>query len=225
MLASLFSAVLTSSVQGQWCLCFCSIFSRESGSLAFIKILPNSSTHFTHLHYILVQSLNWIWLLWPHGLQQARILSTPLFPGICSNLCPLSWWCYLTVLSFVVPFSSCLQCFPALGSFPTSLCFVSGGQRIGASASASVLPEDIPDWCYLLTDQGILKSLLQLHNSKALYTADMFSILFRLKYVSLKCLFVLIRVTKMPFLCSRGRGYMYNYAWFSLLYGTNQCNV
>ena len=146
MLASLFSAVLTSSVQGQWCLCFCSIFSRESGSLAFIKILPNSSTHFTHLHYILVQSLNWIWLLWPHGVQQARILSTPLFPGICSNLCPLSWWCYLTVLSFVVPFSSCLQCFPALGSFPMSLCFVSGGQRIGASASASVLPEDIQGW-------------------------------------------------------------------------------
>ena len=97
--------------------------------------------------------------LWPHGLQQARILCTPLSPGICSNICPLSWGCYLTVLSSVAPFSSCFQCFPALGSFPMSPLFVSGGQSIGASALASVLPEDIQGWFHLrLTGLISLKS-------------------------------------------------------------------
>ena len=64
----------------------------------------------------------------------------------CSNSCPSSWWCHPTILSFVVPFSSCLQSFPASGSFLVSQFFTSGGQSIGASASASVLPMNIQDW-------------------------------------------------------------------------------
>ena len=67
-----------------------------------------------------------------------------LSPGVCSNSCPLNQWCHPTISSFVVPFSSCLQSFPASGSFPMSWLFVSGGQSIGASAS--VLPMNIQDW-------------------------------------------------------------------------------
>ena len=60
--------------------------------------------------------------------------------------CPLSWWCYLTVLSSATPFFFCLQSFPASGTFPMSQFFASGGQSNGASASASVLPMNIQDW-------------------------------------------------------------------------------
>ena len=76
---------------------------------------------------------------------------TPSFPVLhylpeCANSCPLSWWCHLTILSSVTPFSSCPQSFPASGSFPMSWLFASGDQSIGASASASVLPMNIQDW-------------------------------------------------------------------------------
>ena len=67
-------------------------------------------------------------------------------PGVYSNSCPLSQWCHPTMLSSVIPFSSCLQSFPASGSFPVSRFFASGGQSIGISASASVLPMNIQDW-------------------------------------------------------------------------------
>ena len=66
-----------------------------------------------------------------------------------SNSCPLSWWCHPTISSFVVPFSSRLQSFPASGSFQMSQFFVSGGQSIKVSASASVLPMNIRDWFLL----------------------------------------------------------------------------
>ena len=69
-----------------------------------------------------------------------------LSPGVCSNSCPLSWWDHPTISSSVIPFSSCLQCFPASGSFPVSQFFTSGGQSIGISASASVLPMNIQSW-------------------------------------------------------------------------------
>ena len=81
--------------------------------------------------------------LWPHGLQHPRHLLPSLCPRACSNSCPLSRWCHPTISSSVVPFSSCLQSFPASGSFQMSQLFTSGGQRIGASASASVLPMNI----------------------------------------------------------------------------------
>ena len=69
----------------------------------------------------------------------AGLLCPSLAPRVCSNSCPLSQWCYLTISSSVIPFSSCLQSFPASESFLMSQFFDSGGQSIGASASASVL--------------------------------------------------------------------------------------
>ena len=81
--------------------------------------------------------------LQPHELQHARISCPSPTPGAYSNSCPSSWWCHPTISSSVVPFSSCLQSFPASGSFPMSQFFASGGQRIEVSASASVLPMNI----------------------------------------------------------------------------------
>ena len=80
------------------------------------------------------------------GLQQARLPCPSTTPGAYSNLCLLSWWCHPTISSSVVPFSSSLQSFPTSGSFPMSHLFASGGQSIGVSASASVLPMNIQDW-------------------------------------------------------------------------------
>ena len=91
-------------------------------------------------HLVLSDSLQ------PHGLQHARLPGPSLSPGVCSNSCPLSWWCHPTISSSATPFSSCLQSFPASGSFPMSWFFASGGQSIGASASASVLPLNIQGW-------------------------------------------------------------------------------
>ena len=84
--------------------------------------------------------------LQPHGLQHARLPCPSPPPRTCSNSHPLSQWCHLTISSSGVPFSSCLQSFPASGSFPMSWTFASGGQSIGVSASASVLPINIQDW-------------------------------------------------------------------------------
>ena len=91
--------------------------------------------------------------LWPHGLQHARLPWSSLSPGVCSDSCPLSRWCHSTISSSVSPFSFCLQSFPASGSFPMNSLFKSGGQSIGASASAPVLPMNIQGWFPLeLTD-------------------------------------------------------------------------
>ena len=81
-----------------------------------------------------------------HGLQHARPPCPSLAPGVYSNSCPLSRWCHPTISSSVIPFSSCLQSFPASGSFPMSQFFATGGQTIGVSASTSVLPMNIQDW-------------------------------------------------------------------------------
>ena len=77
-----------------------------------------------------------------HGLQHASLLC-PLSLGVCSNSCPLNWWCHTIISSFVTSFSSCPQFFPAPGSFPMSRFFTSGGHSIGASASATVLSMNI----------------------------------------------------------------------------------
>ena len=84
--------------------------------------------------------------LWPNGVQHTRLLCPSPTPRAWSNSCPLSLWCHPTTSSSVIPFSSYLQSFPASGSFPMSQLFVSGGQNIRASASASVLPVNIQDW-------------------------------------------------------------------------------
>ena len=80
----------------------------------------------------------------PQGLQHARPPCPSSTPRVYSNSCPLSQWCHQTILSSVIPFS-CLQSFPASGSFPRSQFFPSGGQSIGVSASASALPMNIQD--------------------------------------------------------------------------------
>ena len=83
---------------------------------------------------------------WPHGLQHARLFCPSTTPEDSSNSCPLSRWCHSAISSSVVPFSFCLQSFPASGSFPMSQFFSSGGQNIGVSASTSVLPMNIQNW-------------------------------------------------------------------------------
>ena len=82
----------------------------------------------------------------PHGLQHARPPCPSPTPGACSNSRPLSKWCQPTISSSVLPFSSCLQSFPAWRYFQMSQFFTSGGQSIGVSASASVLPMNVQDW-------------------------------------------------------------------------------
>ena len=84
--------------------------------------------------------------LQPHGLQHTRLPCPSPSPRVCSNSCPLSQWCHPIISSYVFPFSSCLQSFPASGSFSVSQLFTSGGQSIGASASASVLQMNIQGW-------------------------------------------------------------------------------
>ena len=84
-----------------------------------------------------------------HGLQHTRLPCPSLFPRVYSNSCPLSWWCHPTISSSVIPFSSCPQSFPTAMSFPMSQLFTSGGQNIGDSASASVLPINIQGWFHL----------------------------------------------------------------------------
>ena len=84
--------------------------------------------------------------LWPHGLQHARPPCPTQTPEIYSDSCPLSQWCHPTISFSVVPFSSCLQSFPASRSFQKSQFFASVSQSIGISASTSVLPVNTQDW-------------------------------------------------------------------------------
>ena len=84
--------------------------------------------------------------LQPHGRQHYRLPCSSSTPRVYSNSCPFSWWCHQTISSSVIPFSSHIQSFPASGSFQMCQVFASGGQSIGVSASASVLPMNIQDW-------------------------------------------------------------------------------
>ena len=99
------------------------------------------------------------------------------YPPVCSNSCSLSWWYYLTILSSVIPFSSCLQSFPASGSFPMNQLFASGGQSIGASASASSLLVNIQDW-FPLELTGLIsllsKGLARVSSSLSIKVREMF---------------------------------------------------
>ena len=109
-----------------------------------------------------------------HGLQHARPPCPSSTPGTCSVSCLSSCWCHPIISSFVITFSSCLQSFPASGSFPVSYFFTSGSQSIGASASSISSSKEYSglislnmDWLDLLAVQGTRKSLLQHHSSKA----------------------------------------------------------
>ena len=102
--------------------------------------------------------------LCPHGLQHARPPCPSPAPGIYPNSCPSSQWCHPAISSSVILFSSCPQSLPASGSFPISQLFSSGGQSIGASASASVFGKNTQDWSPLgwngwisLQSKGLLR--------------------------------------------------------------------
>ena len=105
-----------------------------------ISYLPMGYLEVQFSHSVLSHSLG------PHGLQHTRLPCPSPAPGVCSNSSTSSQWCHPAISSSVVPFSSCLQSFPVSGSFPMSQFFTSGGQSIGVSASASVLPVNIQDW-------------------------------------------------------------------------------
>ena len=114
--------------------------------LAFIQIFSYFNSVFVVYFFSpIVQSLSHVQLFVTHGLQQARPPRPSPTPRACSNSCPSSGWCHQTISSSII-FSCCLQSFPASGSFLMSRLFASGGQSIGASASASVLPMNIKGW-------------------------------------------------------------------------------
>ena len=113
-----------------------------------------------------------------HELQHTRLLCLLLSPGVCSDSCPLRWWCHPTISSSAALFSSHLQPFPASRSFPMSWLFTTGGQIIGASASASVLPKNIQGWFSLgLTGLVSLlsKGLLRILSSTTVWKHQFFS--------------------------------------------------
>ena len=93
--------------------------------------------------------------LWHHGRQHTRLFSPSLSPRVCSDSCPLSEGCCLTVSQSSAALFSCLQSCPASGSFPMSQLFVSGEQRISASASASIPPVNVQGW-FLLRLNGLI---------------------------------------------------------------------
>ena len=118
-----------------------------------------------------VQLLHRVWLFATPWQQHIRPPCLSPTPRVCTNSCPLDRWCHPTTSSSTVPFS-CLQSFPASGSFPMSQLFASGGRSIGASALAQSFQwifrvDFLFDWLDLLAVQGTLKSLLQHHSSKA----------------------------------------------------------
>ena len=127
-----------------------------------------------------------------HGLQHARVLCPSPSPRACSNSCPLSQWCHPTISSSVLPFSFCLQSFPASGSFPMSQLFTSGGQNywsfsISPSNEYSGLISFRIDWFDTLAVQQTFKSLLQHHNSKAsiLWGSAFFMVQFSYPYMTI----------------------------------------
>ena len=107
---------------------------------AIIKVDPLQFNSVQFSHSVVSDSLQ------PHESQHTRPPCPSPTPRVYPNSCPLSQWCHQTMLSSVVPFSSHLQLFPASGSFQMSQFFSSGGQSIGVSASASVLPMNTQDW-------------------------------------------------------------------------------
>ena len=127
-----------------------------------------------------VQLLSHVWL-WPHGLQHTRPPCPSPTLGVYSNSCPMSRWCHPTISSSVIPFSSCPQSLPASGSFQMSQ-FSSGGQSIGVSASASVLPVNIQDWFSLgwtgwisLQSKGLSRVFANITAQKHQFGAQLYS--------------------------------------------------
>ena len=114
---------------------------RRTNSITWKYFLVNSPLTLSS-----IQLFSGVQLFATHGLQQARFSCPSPSPGAYSNSCPLSQWCHPTNSSSVILFSSCPQSFPASRFFQRSQFFTSGGQRIGVSASASVLPMNTQNW-------------------------------------------------------------------------------
>ena len=120
------------------------------GSNLFDHPLNHQESPHTYEHiYVLMLFFSYSVMshsLWPHGLQHGRLPCSWPSPRACSNSCPSGWWCHPTISSYVIPFSSSFLSFSLSMSFSVIHLFPSGGQRIGASASASVLPMNIQGW-------------------------------------------------------------------------------
>ena len=115
---------------------------------------------------VVFQSLTCVWLFLTPWAAAHQASLPSLFPEVSSNSCPSSWWCHPTISSSIIPFSFCPQSFPESGSFPMSPFLASGGQSIGASALASVLPMNIHYW-FPLGLTGLISLLSNLHFSFA----------------------------------------------------------
>ena len=114
---------------------------RRANSKLYCQITLSSSEQSVQFsHSVVSDSLQ------PHESQHTRPPCPSPTPGVYSNSCPSSWWCHPTISSSVVPFFSCLQSFPSSESFPMSQLLAWGGQSIGVSASAAVLPMNTQDW-------------------------------------------------------------------------------
>ena len=173
-----------------WYICsFCILYStqwnkvrqRKTGTVCFhlyltiiLKVISFIKSWNDHVvlfsHSIMSDSLR------SYGLQHARLPCPSPSPRACSNSCPLRQWCHPTISSSVIPFSSCLQSFPASGSFPMCQLFASGGQSIGVSVSASVLPMCIQGWFSLgLTGLILLsKRLSRVFSSTSIWKHQFF---------------------------------------------------
>ena len=110
------------------------------------SVFKKKFVSFISSFFVVVQSLSCVRLFVTPWTAACQASLSSASPGVCSNSCPLTQWCYPTISSFVTSLSSCPQSFPASGSFPVNRFFASGSQRIGASASASVLSMDIQGW-------------------------------------------------------------------------------
>ena len=129
----------------------CTVYFKCSRSLNQVPWVPQTSKFGTHWNTSVKFSLSIMSdSLWPHGLQHARPPCPSPTPRLYSNSCQLSQWCHPAISSCVIPFSSCPQSLPASGSFPMSQVFAWGGQSIGVSVSASVLPMNTQNWFPLL---------------------------------------------------------------------------
>ena len=133
----------------------------------------------SYLHFCLSSSFQKIVSdsLQPHGLKHTRLPCPSLTPRVCSDSCALSQWCHPTISSSVVPFTFCLQSFPASGSYPMSQLFASGSQTLGVSASALVLPMNIQGWFPLGLTSLILisKGLSRVFSSSTVWKHQFFS--------------------------------------------------
>ena len=123
---------------------------------------------------VVVLLLSTVWLFETHGLQHGRLHCPLLSLRVCSNSWLLSRWCHPTISSSAVPYS-CPQTFPVSGPFPKSGLFTSGGQNIGASASASALPMNIQDW-FPLGLNGLISLPIKKRTSRVLSNSQFKSI-------------------------------------------------